>query len=73
MVEVRVCSPRQRILYPLGGRNQIGDQTLVDVHETFVFTQVAAAVAQVEHAPDLRPQAQCVWQNLRTCLRSSEA
>jgi len=44
----------------LAGRNQIGNQTVVDVEIALVLAEVAHIVALGEHAPDLGAEAKRV-------------
>ena len=46
-------------------RDQVFDETLLDVQVALVFAQVADFVALGQHAPDLGPQSERVRENLK--------
>src|ERR1700739_3620318 len=46
-------------------RYQIGNDALIDIEVTFVFTQIPNLVALVQHTPDLRTEAECMRKHLK--------
>jgi hypothetical protein len=51
--------------HSLTSRYQIGNDALIDIEVTFVFTQIPNLVAFVQHTPDLRTEAECMRKHLK--------
>jgi len=46
-------------------RDEVGDNTLINIEVPLVFAEIANLMTLVEDPPDLRTQAQCVGQHLK--------